>query len=109
MTTTRRAQVSTDPLRDDVSHEAVGVMPALAAFKLEREGERRREVIRIGGRELFVAGVGHPMMTPPASALKSSIGAAWPRGRRGRRGQLRSSPGTRARAPRAKAPRTQAR
>jgi len=61
MTTTRRAQVSYEPLRDDVSHEAVGVMPALAAFELKREGERRREVIRIGGRELFVAGVGHPV------------------------------------------------
>jgi hypothetical protein len=52
--------VSYEPLRDDVSHEAVRVMPALAAFKLKREGERRREVIRIGGRELFVAGVGRP-------------------------------------------------
>jgi hypothetical protein len=34
-----------EPLRDDVSHEAVRVMPALAAVKLKREGERRREVI----------------------------------------------------------------
>jgi hypothetical protein len=47
-------QVSYEPLRDDVSHEGVRVMPALAAFKLKREGERRREVIRIGGRELFI-------------------------------------------------------
>ena len=42
---------------------------------------------------------------PPANALKSSIGAAWPPGRRGLRGQLRSSPGTRAQA---KAAQTQA-
>ena len=53
-------QVPYEPPRDDVSHEAVRVMPTLAAFKLEREGERRREVIRIGGCEFF-GEVGHPM------------------------------------------------
>jgi hypothetical protein len=29
-----------EPLRDDVSHECVRDMLALAAFKFEREGER---------------------------------------------------------------------
>ncbi len=50
-------QVLHKPLGDDLRHDLVCVVDALAALESQRKGQRRREVGRVGGRERF--GVGH--------------------------------------------------
>ena len=69
---------ATVPLCDDVRHEWVRFMPALAAFKFQREGERCRQVIGIGRRELFI--VGHPpTIAEVPERSKNTIDAKAPR------------------------------
>jgi len=43
-------EVADEPLCDDVGHECVRVVLALAALKFQREGERCGQVVGIGGR-----------------------------------------------------------
>jgi hypothetical protein len=53
--------VAYEPFRDDVRHERVRVMPALAALKFQREGERCRQVFGIRGSKVFFE-VAHEVM-----------------------------------------------
>src|SRR5208337_1162923 len=45
-----------EPLGDDLRHDLVGVVHALAALVAQREGERRGKVARVGGGELVAVG-----------------------------------------------------
>jgi len=53
----RALQMIDKALGDDLGHDLIGVVDALAALVSERIGERRGKVGRVGGRELV--GVGH--------------------------------------------------
>ena len=44
-------------LGDDLRHDLVGVVDALATLESEREGERVGDVGRVGGRELVSVGM----------------------------------------------------
>ena len=46
------------PLGDDLGHDLIRIVDALAALVAQGEGERRSEVARVGGRELVGAGHG---------------------------------------------------
>ena len=46
-----------EPLGDDLRHDLVCVVDALAALEPQRKGERRREVGRVGGGELSASGM----------------------------------------------------
>jgi hypothetical protein len=66
-------EVAYEPLRDDVRHERIRVMPSLPALKFQRESERCRQVFGIGGRELFFE-VGHPQKVAQAGERSKNQG-----------------------------------
>ena len=54
----RSLQMLNKPLGDNLRREFVCVMDSLAAVEAQREGERRGNLRRVGGRSLSASGIG---------------------------------------------------
>jgi hypothetical protein len=65
--------MSYEPLRDDVSHEGIRIMPALAAFKLKGEGEPPRGAAAQPHQSAITALVLGSMMMSRRSPRNSAV------------------------------------
>ena len=80
-----RSEMFNKPLGDDLRHDLIRVVHALAALVSERIGKRRGEVVRVGGRQ-HIAGIGHAFTLAERRERNKNGGERKPRSREGRCG-----------------------